>query len=566
MLLLWQEKAKRQTVTGRSSHSDTLMDIQCPACAAQFHSPVDIRGKLVQCGSCKQRFTVDDKTVISVHSRAQDDNDEFLSRLARTGPSPTAVPGTPQPTFQQAMYQNMDGMTAADVMPLEPKYLISIGVGVVAILFGIIVFVVSGGEGGGMQDFDDEKRWVIAGFLAAVGSALIFFGNQKSRKKGVLFSLLLAGPLLAMPLLFPQVKKAAFHRDGYSEVRQSVGGSDEDDVPDLPEPEAAVIDLEAFKKEISWEKVEKALRSEINSGSSIDAAQNSVYAVYLRGMSARHKFNVRDFLMQRSLSPQAGIVYERGDGKWLIVGRGMQVPLESLAESCLRIGAVDDVYPQLRVIEVSIDPAKLAAVNSKALTDSSNDDFYLVNLAELNSIDPARVRNAVRRLAAAEPRMQRRRVRDKMIALAIADPDNEELLDSIGKALPIWAIEGDSSARLLMDSLLPKIEKATDLPRSLVDFASHRQNAKIVPAVVELWKLSPIDHEKNMIALGQQVEDAVLPSLSGEYAGLKQSAVRVLTATGTQKSLSALTQLRASASEDFRRVIDRAISEITDRQ
>jgi len=507
---------------------------------------------------------VDHKTVISSQSRADQENDDFLKRLSRV--SPENIPTVPlnQPTFQQAMYQNMEGMSAADVMPLAPKYLIAIGVGIFAIVIGIVIFVVAGDEDGGLQDFSTEKRWVIAGFLAILGSALVIFGNEKSRKKGVIMALSIALPLLAMPLIYPQQKQVAYHSADYE--YQGVSDLEEDDIPDLPEPESEALDIEAFKTKISWEKVDQMMRREIKSGMSIDQAESSVYAVYVLGMSAKHKFNVRDFLMQRSAGTEAGVVYERGQSDWLFVGRGMKIPLENLAEQCLQIGVVNEVYPALRVIQVTIDPKKLVAVNLDALTDPSVDDFYFVNLSELGSIDPKRVENAIKRLIAAEPRMQRRLIRDKLLSLAKNAPSNLPQLEQIGVALQTWAIADDSSDRLLLDSLLPSFKDLSDVPDGVVSFGVSRKNLSILPVVIELWKSKPQEQEDNLIVLGEASEMSIVEHLLGDDVGLKQSAVRVLGKIGTTSSLPALNTLKESASVDFKKVIENSVAEITTRQ
>ncbi len=532
------------------------MDIQCPACSAQFNSPVDITGKMVQCGNCKEKFTVNSKTVISSQSQADQKNDDFLKSLQRVESKAVAVAPMNQPTFQQAMYQNMEGMSAADVMPLSPKSLIAIGVGIIAMLLGIVVFVVAGGPNGNMQDLSTDKRWVIAGFLAVLGSALVIFGNEKSRKKGVLLALLFALPLLAMPMIYPQQSKVAYHSADYSEKRTS--DSDFEDLPDLPEPEAEVVDIEAFKKMISWDKVDQLMRREIAAGMSIDQAKSSVYAVYVLGMEAKHKYNVRDFLMQRSAATEASVVYERGQGNWLFLGKGMQVPLERLAEQCLQIGRVDEIFPDLRVIQVSVDPKKLVTADSDALTDPSSDEFYFVNYSELSSIDPKRVENAIKRLITAEPRMQRRLIRDKLLSLAKADPTNISLLEQIGKALQIWSIEDDSSDRLLLDSLLPNIPNLADVPESIIEFGVIRQNPSIVPAVLSAWEKKPLKQEANLIALGAVAEDFIIKHLAGLDVGLKQSAVRILTQIGTSKSLPGLNALKEISSDDFKKLIESA--------
>ena len=102
--------------------------------------------------------------------------------------------------------------------------------------------------------------------------------------------------------------------------------------------------------------------------------------------------------------------------------------LEQIADIAERFSRVEEIYHDIRVIEVTLEPARMGDVTEdllRELSDTTHPAFYARNQHELDHIDLDRVKEAVQRLAAVEPLRFRVEISRRMMGLLEEETDPE---------------------------------------------------------------------------------------------------------------------------------------------
>jgi len=174
--------------------------IQCPECHERFDVPEELMGNPVECGACLHPFDLSSEHV-DTHALRQfpGEKSEGLEAFSRKIPETTMDSDV---HFRTAAYDQEVDPNA--IMPLEPKRLLAIFSGVLLMGLIILFFVLGNGEQGAMTDVANDKRWVLVGFAALLGSLLVIFGFRKYRIFGVILALILAVGVCSMPIIYPE--------------------------------------------------------------------------------------------------------------------------------------------------------------------------------------------------------------------------------------------------------------------------------------------------------------------------------------------------------------------------
>jgi hypothetical protein len=520
------------------SHADAdKLSIRCPGCGQRFKVGLELRDRMVECGTCEHRFRVNDEVVVRTKKFYPGERrTTSLDAFARV-PKTTAAP---KANFQTIQY-SPEPVHHHPVESGSPLRLI-LGFSAVAIAVLISLLLIFGGSPGGMlYGTSQSKRLMLAAFCAVVGGALLLAANPRARRKAVAGSLAMAAGLLALPFVF-------------TEGTTTAGPVVTDDRPLVPRAEdlpQRVDDLEALKQKLVYSPVERALESDPHA-----------IGLWLKGLQEYHKLQVRDYIIRASGADPGSHMYRRSDD-YLMVVTGVTEDLSEMARLCERFGEVKRTIDPLRVIEVEVNNASFQEGPLDKLGDSANPAFYELNRRELESIDLERARRAISRLAPVEPKLYRKDIARRMAdLLREADPAMQE---DIGKALPTWSEPGDGSE----DAARLALEKAVeygDAPESLVAFLVLRQDAGSIPLIEQLWALDPNKWESHFGGMGAAIEPALLKRFPETTVTQRMSAVRLFGKVGTAAAVPVLEAQFEGANPELRLLLERSLEGIRSRQ
>jgi hypothetical protein len=186
-----------------------------------------------------------------------------------------------------------------------------------------------------------------------------------------------------------------------------------------------------------------------------------------------------------------------------------------------------------------------------------------VNLDELRSLTPGRVKNAVARLSSivdVELRYEEPIIREFLNILA--SKNDPILLSDLGKALRIWA--GDNKA--CVDTVSRKVTKLLDgkaiVPESLIGYLAENDAEKAPIIVDRLWSEDPEKWLNQYLLIGSVVEPRIILHLENSPLRLKKAAAILLAKMGTDKSLPILEKFNTSSDDEFKILVERAIEGI----
>lgn len=518
-------------------HGDTeKLSIRCPGCGQRFKVGMELRDRMVECGTCEHRFRVNDEVVVRTKKfypgeRRPTSLDTF-SRVPKTVASAKA-------NFQTVQYSNEPALPPVEAgSPLR----LVLGFSAVAIALLIALLLIFGGSAGGvLYGTSQSKRLMLAGFSAVVTGALMIAANPRARRRAVVGALATAAGLLSLPFFFT---------DGTATAGPVVTG-DEPLKPRVREVSPAETELEELKRQLTYDPMERALESDPHA-----------VGLWLKGLRDYHRLQVRDYIIRNSGADPSSHLYPRS-GDYLMVVTGVNEDLSELGRLCERFGEVKRTIDPLRVIEVVVNNASFQEGPLEKLTDPANPAFYELNRRELESIDLERARLAVTRLAPAEPKLYRKDIARRMGEL-LREAD-EPLQEEIGKALPKWSEPGDGSE----DFARPVVEKASehgDAPESLVAFLVLRQDKATIPHLDRLWAFEPNKWEEFYGRFGTAIEEPLLVRFKETTITQRMSAVRLLGKTGTARAVPVLEAALPDANPELRLLIERSLEAIRGRQ
>jgi hypothetical protein len=532
-----------------TDESDTnQLKIRCPKCGQRFKVSPDLRNKMVECGACEHRFRIKDDVILRTRKfyPGEHKNPE-LARFARA-PIRQPVPVN----FETATY-------SVDVSPdeFEPPSIQRILAGffgwtlMLLTALGLFLFQGASNPSGSAAP---GQRMLLAGFLALVASCFILYANRKNRVKialGVLTASLLIVGLASLT-------SGRAKPGGETPVAENAAKDDRpggtDSAPALPTAEDDRF--AELKKEIRYGPVQQEI--DLQKGNA-----ERVTAIWLRGMLERYKYSVEDYMRRVTGADHSSHMYPRGDADFLYVMTGADKDIETTARYCKRLGEVVRVIHPLRVIEVNFDSSRFAESPLELLTNPAGEDFYKLNLKELESIDLKRAENAVDRLTAAPPAKLRADITRRFISLL--NEMEPETLGKLGKALDRWSKPGDGAEAAVLKRAFELKQNGDDIAEGLVAFLLNRKVKEVQPILHDLWLKNPDNWELLYINLGPDAETPMLAALANPTFSTRDSAVRILARIGTPASIPTLEGLLKINDRKLQTDVNRAIEQIRKR-
>lgn len=536
------------------SHSDAeKLAIRCPGCGQRFKVGLELRERMVECGTCEHRFRVNEEVIVRTKKfypgeRRNRSLDGF-SRVPKT-----IVTG--QANFQTVQYSEEPPREAVE--PTSPVRLIFGFIAVMVAVMIALMLVFGGAAGGVLHGTSQSKRLMLAGFTAVVTGAFLIYANPRARGKAVLGAIASAATLLGLPFIFTEGNQpvssvtAGFEYPG-RKLPDSL--AEEEPAEEEPAGEEPKGEFARLKKEMEYAPLEREI---LRYGSEPGNAGRGVIGLWLIGLQELHKFQVRDYVIRNTGADPSSHLYQR-QGGYLMVVSGVADDFAQMARLCQRFGEAR-IIEELRVIEVRVDNAAFLEGPHDKLTDPANPAFYELNRRELESIDLERARKAVVRLAPAEPKLYREDIIRRMQEL-IREGDLA-LQGEVGKALLNWGKPGDGSEKVVLEAVGKIAATGNDMPESLIKLLVARKDEGVIPVLDSLWALDCTTWEALYGDLGPAIEEPVLGRYEKGTVTLRMSACRLLGKVGTAKSLPVLEASREGSSPEVRVLIDRAIESI----
>jgi hypothetical protein len=532
-------------------HADAeKLAIRCPGCGQRFKVGMELRERMVECGTCEHRFRVNEEVIVrSKKFYPGERRDRSLDRFSRV---PKTI-ATAQTTFQTVQYSEEPAHAV-----VEPGSPIRVIFGFIAVSVAIMIalmLIFGGSAGGVLFGTSQSKRLMLAGFTAIVTGAFLILANPRKRMKAILGSVATAAALLGLPFIFTEGNQPVSSVTDAGDFPNpgKTAGPDKTAVPTEDEQ------LAVLKKEIGYEPLEREI---IRYGQEAGNAGRGVIGVWLRGLQEFHKFQVKDYIIRNTGAEFSSHMYQR-DGGYLMVVTGAADDFAELARICQRFGEARIIEP-LRVIEVKVDNEAFLEGPHDKLTDMTNPAFYELNRRELESIDLERSLKAVTRLSAAEPKLYRDDIVKRMHDL-IREGDIV-LQGETAKALLVWGHEGDGSEAVVREAVKKIAATGKAVPEPLVKLLVSRKDLAVIPIIDDLWAQDATTWEELYSAMGPAIEDPVLARFDKGTVTTRMSAIRLLGKNGTAKSLPVLEGAREGSTPEVRVLIDRAIASIRSRE
>ena len=428
----------------------------------------ELEGRTVECGSCENRFQVTKTVVTPARERFYPDEAHKEVDLSRFG----RVPAKEAPVEFRTMEYNDKKASQTFIGPVPPARIFAV-LGGLLILIGaaLIFFFGSRPSSQILQDVELPQRLTLAGFFAFVGFVLITWGTVKKRFLGVLVGLLGAGGLVALTYYMPVYRTATFV-DG-----ASIQSEDENEASEKTSPDSPFFPGISEEKQLSPQEVMKETRWKaavlplIASGNETEVA-----AIWVRSMAEFHKQQVRAYLTQELGLPIRPDFRELKDGG-IFVMSGIPLDLDQVEFAVERFGTVEQVIPELRLVQMQVNTAVLGEISSELTAKLNNPEdgaFYSLNYAELIALERGRVKDAIRRLSSAEPIRMRKDITVRLVGLLGEDFDGETY-GNIAAALQKWSEEGDGADRILADIAAKKRSRGLKIPDEVLRFISERK-------------------------------------------------------------------------------------------
>jgi hypothetical protein len=533
-------------------HSDAeKLAIRCPGCGQRFKVGLELRERMVECGTCEHRFRVNEEVIVrSKKFYPGERRDRSLDRFSRV-PKTLA---TGQTTFQTVQYS--EDASHAVIEPASPVRLI-FGFIAISVAVMIALMLVFGGSAGGvLHGTSQSKRLMLAGFTAILTGAFLIYANPRSRGKAVVGAIASAAALLGLPFIFTE---------GNQPVNSVTAGLDYPERPspgEAPETPATVepdTELARLKKEMEYAPLEREI---LRYGSEPGNTGRGVIGLWLVGLQELHKFQVRDYVIRSTGADPSSHLYQR-QGGYLMVVTGVADDFAGMARLCQRFGEAR-IIEELRVIEVRVNNEVFLEGSHDKLIDPSNPAFYELNRRELDSIDLERAQKAVVRLAPAEPKLYREDIIRRLQELM--REGDAALQGDVAKALLNWGKPDDGSEGMVLEAVRKIAATGREVPESMVKLLVSRKEPGVIPVIDDLWAQDSTKWEELYGGLGPVIEDAVIARYEKGTVTLRMSASRLLGKVGTAKSLPVLEASREASTPEVRVLIDRAIASIRSRE
>lgn len=526
----------------KESNTDSAIRICCPKCHHLFEAEEDFLGSKVQCGVCDEVFMVE-----AEHFSHGREREFYPGEKAESLPfhnlregeevAEPVVKKATGPTFRHPL---LSKMTATHYLAAG-----------VAILF----FVLGVGLLGLSPLFDASREMaplVVAGLLGAMVAGLWIYSQIDRRGLGVLVGVLGGLAVMAMPW----VRKAA-----------------------RPEKEAVLVDAKLLvsDKERKAEKEKSAFdRNFQQIGADVldkfrkdgRYAGKPVVGIFIRNLGEANRLLMSEYLLRETGASPDSLSYPREKGiLFVLLNPQMSfAEIEKLAAGVAENGAVEHVWAESNVIELTSNNQLYSQAALEDLTNRDSEQFYILNRAELENLDLDRVMKAVDRLADVPPREFRVDVVRRAVRLLSFCKDGQDC-ERLCRLLRTWAPAESSEASQVAAKVAGKLYAEGKEPgRDTVLFLGSRQEKLALPMMKALWQKDLSRWEDGFSSFGISAEPVLLDALKSPKSVRELfSAVRLLGRVGGRTGLEALEKLQQTQNPSLKQELDVAIPAIRER-
>lgn len=518
---------------------DEQLLIRCPSCGQRFNIEEQLRGKMVECGECDHQFEIQDAVIIRGKKfYPGEKRDDFLNRIHRVDkPLPSATdPDAPDDFVSQTNPVVME--------PVSPQRIVmGIFAGFALIVTGLIL-VLGAKRGAALDGVSTENRMLLAGFVAALSTALLVFSNTRAWLLMLVLGLILGGGLVSLPLIHTgaSTRLADLDEPSISRVPESQF---------LPPPVVSDTDdmtMQELREYIGTEPLDEERQRLAEGGSSSEA-----YGLWLRNLKVRNCLLVRDYIIREMQASYETHFYPRDNDHFLMVVTGLDSGLDELAVAASALGKVRNLHQELNLVEVVVDNERFVSNPIERLTNPNDPQFYRLNKEELESIDLDRIQSAVKRLAEVEPVLFRQDISKRLLKLL--QSDWMEGKDDVCRALMTWGTEREEIGKAALEQALALRSQNKSVPPEMIALCIEQGNEEVLPLLYELWKENPSRWESSFRKIGPASERIFLLGFDEATGSLLQSSCRILGMVGGEQSLPILKLAATNATDVETRIL-----------
>ena len=526
---------------------DLLLLIRCPSCGQRFKIGGDLRERTVECGGCEHQFKINDEVIVrGPKFYPGERNSSGLHRFQRVPlPGGESLIGV-----QPVRYSNMPDPAVLE--PASPQRILVAAIGVTGMMIMALLLIFGANRGGLLDGMVLANRLLMGGFASLLGVIMLVYGNPKARVKALAVGLLLSSFVMAVPFYF---------KVGSVPLEQRQAKS----------PHDAAVKSEEKSPESAEDAAIVALRTRIGTGplvSEIDrlakaGSDKRAMGLWLRGLSESNKSLVKDYILRVTGADPTSHPYPRDGGDYLLVVTGVTQSIQELAQLASVLGTIEKIYPEIAVIAVRVNNQIFVEGSIEKLSKKNDPAFYDLNKRELESIDLARVKRAVQRLAEAEPKIYRTDITRKLIALL--GEDEVDFKGNICTALAVWSEQPGPAGDAALELIRKLAAKNEAIPPAIVALVVKEKNTAVIPILDEIWFKSPMDWESLYGDLGQPAEATVIKRFADTKGTVRYSAVRILGRVGGADSLPVLAAAATGGDSELRVLVEQAQNSIRTR-
>ena len=533
--------------------------IECPGCQQSFEVSEELEGRTVECGSCENRFQVTAEVMATTRDRFYPDEIKKEVDLSRFG----RAPATSAPVEFRTMEYEKSGKQLF-VGPVPPvRMFAAVGGLLIVVVTALAFYFGSLPTSSILQDIERADRYMIAGFMGLMAGGLLIWGMVRNRVAGAFLALLGIAGMLALAHYLPVYR--TINVDAKLQSRALDASESEEEKTEEEKPgffpgiTEELYTPEEVMKKTRWKAAVLPLVSE--------GDDTHVVAIWVRTMHEFHRLQIQGYLKQEfSLAARPDFRVLRDGG--LFVMSGIPFDLDRVEVAVERFGEIEQVIPELRLIQMQVNSTVLGEVSNKLtgkLNDPEDGAFYSLNYAELIALDRERVKDAIRRLTLAEPIRMRKDITVRLVGLLRGEYD-EETLGNLAKALKIWSEPGDGADRIVTDLGLKMITQGKTVPDEILQFLAERKTPEAAALLVSLWAEDSTARQRFLEEYGSQAAPRLVDYLGSDDVGLSRSAARLLGKIGTKQQVEEMKKVLASSQDsEFKLILQDAITRCASR-
>lgn len=525
--------------------------IECPSCQQNFEVGEELKGRTVECGSCEQRFQVTDGVLAKGKERFYPDEVKKSADLSRFGRAPVAD----NPMQFRTGKSGYDATAKTNMVGPPPlTRTLAAAAGFVVLLLGLSLFYFGAWQYGALlQDIGIQERLILAAFIGGLGFILLVWGRIRGRGLATIFGLVALGGILALAFLMPVYRTP----DGGALL---TSGDDELD-PTRPRPTSSFL----VEEELSIEQVVKQTRWAVTVQPAMATGDEThVAGVWVRGMEEFQSLQLQSYLSESLSLPLRPDFRMLNDGGIFLLS-GVPLDLEQVGAVVARFGEVEQVLPELRLVQVTLDRGALGESSSEItskLNDPSDGAFYSLNYQELKALEQIRVKSAVNRLRMVEPLQMRKDITARLVGL-MGLPQDPETYGNIAAALEVWSEPGDGADQVISQIAVKMRSRGEKIPAGLLSFLVARKTNSAAALIAELWSEGPSTRKGMVEDFGSDAAPFIVTYLRSPEPAIARNAAMLLGQIGTDAELPAMREaLTGNENEDFQRVLQGAIKRV----